>query len=80
MSMPTEPVIESYIETYIDNRPISWVDGKDLAALSVCSTKHWRNTGVFSMTHVIRTYIADVEYTFVADDDFSDRAFSVDTK
>ena len=76
MSTLPDPVDESCI----DCRPISWVDGKDLATLSICSTSHWRNTGVFSMTHVIRTYIAEVEYTFVADDEFSDRAFSVDTK
>ena len=74
--MSTEPMIESYT----DDRPISWVDGKDLAALSICSTKFWRNTGGSSMTHVIKTYIADVEYTFVADNDFDDRAFCADTK
>ena len=72
--------MEPMVDSSSDYRPISWVDGKDLATLSICSTKLWRNTGIFSMTHVIKTYVAEVEYTFVADDDFSDRAFSVDTK
>ena len=62
----------------IDAPPISFIDGKFLTRLSACSTKHWRITGVYSMSHVIK-FVSNtgVSYDFVADE-FADRIFNAD--
>ena len=63
------------------DKPKSLLDGKDLGTLSTCSTKHWRQTGDFSMTHEIKVTSLSwaVQYQFVPEE-FSDREFSVDMK
>ena len=63
------------------DKPKSLLDGKDLGTLSTCSTRHWRHTGAFSMTHEIKVTSLSwaVQYQFVPEE-FSDRSFSVDMK
>ena len=64
----------------IETPPVSFIDGKYLTRLCVCSTNHWRLTGVFSMSHVIK-FVSNtgVLYDFVADE-FADRIFNADRR
>ena len=77
-SAPTRYPLPAMTQLIIVAPPISFIDGKFLTRLSACCTKHWRLTGVYSMTHVI-TFVSNtgVRYDFVADE-FADRIFNAD--